>query len=110
MNTHELMPSRPRAKDAAEQDANHFVLTFENNRWASELFGQFDQHLKLIEQKLQITAQPRGNSVSITGELMATNQARRTLDFLYARLQSGGSVEHPMSKARSGCLSPPTIN
>lgn len=93
MNTHELMPSRPRAKDAAEQDANHFVLTFENNRWASELFGQFDQHLKLIEQKLQITAQPRGNSVSITGELMATNQARRTLDFLYARLQSGGTVE-----------------
>jgi len=74
-------------------DANHFILTFENNRLASELFGQFDQHLKLLEQRLQIEARARGNSVAITGELQATNQARRALDFLYARLQSGGSVD-----------------
>jgi phosphate starvation-inducible PhoH-like protein len=74
-------------------DANHFILTFENNRLASELFGQFDQHLKLLEQRLQIEARARGNSVAITGELQATNQARRALDFLYARLQSGVSVD-----------------
>ncbi|WP_434482092.1 PhoH family protein [Sphingomonas psychrolutea] len=74
-------------------DANHFILTFENNRFARELFGQFDQNLKLLEDRLQIEARARGNSVSISGELLATNQARRALDFLYARLQSGGSVE-----------------
>jgi phosphate starvation-inducible protein PhoH and related proteins len=93
LNATEVISSPSRNIKTAATDANHFTLTFENNRLASELFGQFDQHLKLLEQRLQIEASARGNSVSITGELMATNQARRALDFLYARLQSGGSVE-----------------
>jgi phosphate starvation-inducible PhoH-like protein len=93
LNATEVVSSPPRNVRTAATDANHFILTFENNRLASELFGQFDQHLKLLEQRLQIEARARGNSVAITGDLQATNQARRALDFLYARLQSGGSVE-----------------
>ncbi len=93
MNAQEVISSSSRNLNAAVTDANHFILTFENNRFASELFGQFDQNLKLLEDRLQIQARARGNSVSISGELLATNQARRALDFLYARLQSGGSVE-----------------
>ncbi len=93
MNATEVVSSPSRNVRNPATDANHFILTFENNRLASELFGQFDQHLKLLEQRLQIEAHARGNSVAITGELQATNQARRALDFLYARLQSGGSVE-----------------
>ena len=57
VSTKERQPSRT--------DANHFVLTFENNRPASELFGQFDQNLKLIEDKLGIDARARGNTVTI---------------------------------------------
>jgi len=93
LNAQEVISSSSRNLQAAVTDANHFILTFENNRFASELFGQFDQNLKLLEDRLQIQARARGNSVSISGELLATNQARRALDFLYARLQSGGSVE-----------------
>ena len=93
MNATEVVSSPSRNVRTSATDANHFILTFENNRLASELFGQFDQHLKLLEQRLQIEARARGNSVAITGELQATNQARRALDFLYARLQSCGSVE-----------------
>ncbi len=93
MNGHELVSSSPRQSRTSETDVNHFVLTFENNRLASELFGQFDQNLKLLEQRLKIDATARGNSVSISGELMATNQARRALDFLYDRLLGGASVE-----------------
>jgi phosphate starvation-inducible PhoH-like protein len=94
LNATEVVSSPSRnVRNNPATDANHFILTFENNRLASELFGQFDQHLKLLEQRLQIEARARGNSVAITGELQATNQARRALDFLYARLQSGGSVD-----------------
>jgi phosphate starvation-inducible protein PhoH and related proteins len=93
LNASEVVTSPSRNTKAAATDANHFILTFENNRHASELFGQFDQNLKLLEQLLAIEASARGNSVSITGELMATNQARRALDFLYAKIQSGGTVE-----------------
>jgi phosphate starvation-inducible PhoH-like protein len=93
LNATEVVSSPSRNVRNPATDANHFILTFENNRLASELFGQFDQHLKLLEQRLQIEARARGNSVAITGELQATNQARRALDFLYARLQSGGAVD-----------------
>lgn len=93
MNATEVISSSSRNVPKTAADANHFILTFENNRLASELFGQFDQNLKLLEQRLQIEAHARGNSVAITGDLLATNQARRALDFLYARLQSGVSVE-----------------
>jgi phosphate starvation-inducible PhoH-like protein len=93
LNATEVVSSPSRNVRTSATDANHFILTFENNRLASELFGQFDQHLKLLEQRLQIEARARGNSVAITGELQATNQARRALDFLYARLQSGVSVD-----------------
>ena len=93
MNGHELMTSPPRQSKQVPTDANHFVLTFDNNRYASELFGQFDQNLKLIEQRLNVDARARGNSVAISGDVVATNQARRTLDYLYERLQDGGSIE-----------------
>jgi phosphate starvation-inducible PhoH-like protein len=44
------------APASGASDATHLALTFENNRLASELFGQFDQNLALIEQKLKIDA------------------------------------------------------
>ncbi|AYG57905.1 PhoH family protein [Rhizobium jaguaris] len=92
MNGQELVSSSSRQPRTAS-DANHFILTFENNRFASELFGQFDQNLKLLEERLGIDARARGNSVIITGDVLATNQARRTLDYLYDKLQKGGHVE-----------------
>lgn len=92
MNGQELVSSSSRQPRIAS-DANHFTLTFENNRFASELFGQFDQNLKLLEERLGIDARARGNSVVITGDVLATNQARRTLDYLYDKLQKGGNVE-----------------
>ena len=93
LNTHEMVPPSSRQSRSPAMDANHFVLTFENNRFASELFGQFDENLKLIEERLKIDARARGNSVSISGDIQATNQARRALDYLYERLQRGGTVE-----------------
>lgn len=93
LNAHELVSNPSRQPRQAATDANHFVLTFENNRIAGELFGQFDQNLKLLEQRLNIDARPRGNSVAITGDVVATNQARRALDFLYERLLKGGTAE-----------------
>jgi len=93
LNAHDRGPKTSRSPAAGASDATHFVLTFENNRLASELFGQFDQNLALLEQKLGIDARARGNTVSIRGNAVATEQARRALDFLYERLQSGGSVE-----------------
>jgi len=116
LNGQELVSSSPRHHPRTPSDTNHFVLTFENNRFASELFGQFDQNLKLLEERLNIDARARGNSVVITGDVVTTNQARRTLDYLYEKLQKGGSVERSdvegairMAVAADDQLSLPTM-
>ncbi|PWW00171.1 phosphate starvation-inducible protein PhoH [Hoeflea marina] len=93
MTAHDLSAPASRATAAGASDATHIALTFENNRLASELFGQFDQHLALLEQRLKIDARARGNTVTLRGDELATNQARRALDYLYDRLQKGSSVE-----------------
>ncbi|MDY8107848.1 PhoH family protein [Fulvimarina sp. 2208YS6-2-32] len=70
----------------------HIMLTFEDNRLAGSLFGQFDEHLAVIEQKLKIEAAARGNQVEIKGDAVATEQARRALESLYERLQGGAEI------------------
>ena len=74
-------------------ESEHLVLTFDNNRLATELFGQFDEHLAMIEQKLGIAATARGNMVELRGAAAATRQARAALEYLYERLESGEPVE-----------------
>ncbi|WP_062208641.1 PhoH family protein [Aureimonas sp. AU12] len=74
-------------------DMAHIVLTFDDNRLAGALFGQFDEHLALIEQKLHVDARARGNNVELRGDPTASEQARRTLDILYERLQGGHEIQ-----------------
>ncbi|MCC0015992.1 MAG: PhoH family protein [Rhodobiaceae bacterium] len=68
------------------------TLTFEDNRLASALFGQFDEHLALIEQKLGVEASARGNHVSLSGGAEALANAADVLESLYARLRKGEQV------------------
>jgi phosphate starvation-inducible PhoH-like protein len=45
--------------------ATHIVLTFDDNRLASQLFGQYGQNLALIERRLGVVAEQRGNQVTL---------------------------------------------
>ncbi|MBP0616297.1 PhoH family protein [Jiella mangrovi] len=83
---------RGAAPVSGASDMAHIVLNFEDNRLASALFGQFDEHLALLEQKLGVDARARGNKVEIRGEASAVEQGRRALDHLYERLQSGSDI------------------
>jgi phosphate starvation-inducible PhoH-like protein len=67
----------------------HIVLTFDNNKLASALYGPFDENLARIEQKLGVDVRSKGNQLSIKGDPVAAEQARRTLDYLYDLLQKG---------------------
>ena len=70
----------------------HIVLTFDNNKYASALYGQFDENLARLEQKLGVDIRSRGNQVAIKGDAVAAEQARRALDHLYGRLQEGAHI------------------
>ena len=74
-------------------DRVHVTLEFSDNHLASLLFGQFDQHLALIEKQLGIEVATRGNEVNLIGEETATTQAQQALDNLYTRLQAGETIE-----------------
>ena len=69
------------------------ALAFDDNRLASALFGEFDQHLAAIEERLGVEAVARGNEVAITGTEEACAQARHALEHLYQRLKSGHSID-----------------
>jgi phosphate starvation-inducible PhoH-like protein len=73
-------------------DLAHIVLTFDNNKLASALYGQFDENLARLEQKLGVDIRSRGNQLTIKGDPVAAEQTRRALDHLYGILQKGAHI------------------
>ena len=73
--------------------AAQLELAFDDNRLAAQLYGDFDQNLALIEQRLGVSATPRGNHVMLTGAATGVDQARRVLESLYALLEEGRPID-----------------
>ncbi|MEO8668699.1 MAG: PhoH family protein [Bauldia sp.] len=86
------MTARPVIAPAGDADAAHVVVAFDDNRLIAELFGEFDQNLAKIEQRLGVDAVARGNQVTLRGTPEATSRARLALDMLYGRLQEGHHI------------------
>jgi phosphate starvation-inducible protein PhoH and related proteins len=76
----------------APDNAAQVALTFDDNRLASLLFGQYGQNLALIERRLGVIANSRGNYVTLEGSREAAEQARRVLENLYERLKQGDEL------------------
>ena len=79
---------RSDAREAAKTP-HQIVLAFDDNRLASILFGQYGQHLSLIERRLNVVADSRGNHVTIGGSREASEGARQVLEGLYEQVRSG---------------------
>jgi phosphate starvation-inducible protein PhoH and related proteins len=75
--------------EADEIATTQAVLTFDDNRIASTLFGQYGQNLALIERKLNVVADSRGNQVTLEGSRDACERARRVLNSLYEQVKRG---------------------
>ena len=73
--------------------SSQLELAFEDNRLAAQLYGDFDQHLALIEQRLKVTATPRGNHLLLKGPASAVDQGRRVLESLYGMLEEGKPLD-----------------
>ncbi|MER8385934.1 PhoH family protein [Mesorhizobium sp. M0751] len=82
----------PQNLPSGASDMAHIVLTFDNNKLASALYGQFDENLARLEQKLGVDIRSRGNQLTIKGSSSAAEQARRALDNLYGILQKGTDI------------------
>jgi len=77
-------------------DAAHLTdleLAFEDNRLTAQLYGDYDQNLALVEQRLDVSATPRGNHILLRGRASSVDQARRVLESLYASIEEGRHAE-----------------
>ena len=63
------------------------VAPADNERLA-RLCGQFDEHLKQIEQRLSVSISNRGDQFSLEGEDESTLSARALIDHLYAMTEN----------------------
>jgi phosphate starvation-inducible PhoH-like protein len=68
------------------------VVTFDNNQLAMRLFGLHSENLALLERRLAVSIDQRGNRVTIEGEREACDQARHALESLYDQLRGGHEI------------------
>ena len=74
------------------QAETEITVTFADNKHASTVFGQYDHNLAKIERRLNVVAAANGNHVTIRGLAGNVDQARRTLEQLYARAAEGHAI------------------
>jgi phosphate starvation-inducible PhoH-like protein len=74
------------------QAAKRVVVPFEDNRFLSQLLGQHDAHLALLEDRLGIDAHAHGNVVVLSGTEAACKIARDVLEQLYSRIVRGDEI------------------
>ncbi len=72
--------------------AGQLEMAFEDNKLVSQLYGEFDENIALIEQRLEIQVSPRGNHLLLKGPTGSIEQARQVLESLYAQLEEGQPV------------------
>ncbi len=105
MNVSDTGPGVTVARESVSQR-----LVFPDNRLALNLFGELDDHLKLMEARLGVILHPLGNGVLIsplTGDsaeetavgLEQVGKARLLLERLYSGLERGRHVDRSMVEA-----------
>jgi phosphate starvation-inducible protein PhoH and related proteins len=74
---------------AGSGEAESLILAFDDNRLLASLFGEHDEHLALIESRLNVSITPRGNRLALRGDPDARDSARTVLMTLYDKARKG---------------------
>ena len=83
--------SAERRGEVSDKDAE-VTLAFEDNRFASLVFGLYDQNLAKIERRLRVSCFANGNHVTLKGAPEPCEHARRVLEILYGRVALGQAI------------------
>ena len=85
-------------------------IEFEQPYLLGPLFGDYDRHLVMIEDRLGVHVSARGNRVMIEGEPEAAARAREVLMGLYDRLDKGQDVDAAAVEAVIGMANQPLFD
>ena len=86
------LPVTDTAGGGARQKGKNLIRSYEDNRLVSQVFGEHDSHLDVIEEMLDVELTPRGNKVAIAGDVAARKTAAIVLDGLYERARKGHEI------------------
>jgi phosphate starvation-inducible PhoH-like protein len=97
----------PRLASPPGAQAESLNLAFDDNRLLALLFGKHDEHLALIENRLGVDINARGNRIAVRGEASARERAKQVMESLYARAKKGqeimpGDIEGAIRMSRAG--------
>jgi len=95
---------------AAVPDRARLELEFEQPYLLGPLFGDYDRHLIMIEDRLGVNVAARGNRVMIEGEPDAAARARDVLVGLYNRLDQGHDVDAAAVESIIGMAAQPSLD
>lgn len=76
-------------KPDATSNEVQITLTFDDNRAAAILFGQYGQNIALVERRLGVVADQRGNQVTVEGSREAVEAARHVFETMYEQAKRG---------------------
>ena len=102
------MPRKP--VPAQLGDRSRLEVVFDKPQLLGRLFGEFDQNLVAIENRLGVYIAARGNKLQIEGEAGATARARDVLTGLYNRIVQGQDVDSGAVDAVIAMSSEPTLD
>jgi len=91
-------------------DRSRLELTFEDPHLLGTVFGQYDQNLVAIENRLGVYIGARGNRLQIEGEAEAAARARDVLTGLYNRVAQGQEIDSGAVEAVIAMSSEPTLD
>src|SRR5688572_75112 len=95
--------------DARTAGRARLELEFEQPYLLGPLFGDYDRHLVMIEDRLGVNIAARGNRVMIEGDPDAATRARDVLTGLYNRLDQGQDVDAAAVEAVIGMANQQTL-
>jgi phosphate starvation-inducible PhoH-like protein len=96
------IPARP-------GDRARLEVLFDKPQLLGRLFGEYDQNLVAIENRLGVYIAARGNKLQIEGEAEAAARAREVLTGLYNRLVMGQEIDAGAVEGVIAMSSEPTL-
>lgn len=102
------MPKK--AAQKPREDRTRLDLEFEKPDLLGELFGEYDQNLVAIENRLGVYIAARGNKLTIEGEAANAERARDVLTGLYNRLAQGQEIDAGAVEAVIAMSAEPTLD
>ena len=91
-------------------DRSRVELTFDRPALLPQLFGEFDQNLVALENRLGVYITARGNRVGLEGTAEAVAQAREVLNGLYARIVRGEDLDPGLIDAQIAMAAEPLLD